>query len=74
MTNQINAKGKYKEQIEDLKESIELLKESDNLLGFEDDGSGEEYTSMIHQKGRNAKEKALDCIIKACNVIMNEVD
>jgi len=74
MSNQITAKERYKVQIADLLEAIELLNESDNLLGYEDDGSGEEYTSMIHQKGRNAKEKALDCIAKANNVLINEED
>lgn len=62
MTNKINAKGIYARQIEQLLEAISYLEESDNMLGYEDDGSGKEYTEQHHAIGMVAKKHAINCI------------
>lgn len=70
MTNQINAKGIYNQQIEELLNAIKLLNESDNKFGFVDDGSGEEYTKLQHQIGKKALSEAIDNIAKAQMVLI----
>ena len=70
MTNQINANGIYDEQIDNLKSAIEYLKESDNKLGFEDDGSGKQYSIAQKQIGYKYLSDALDYISKAQMVLM----
>ena len=71
MTNQINANGIYEEQINNLMSAIECLKESDNKLGFEDDGSGIQYTIAQHQIGQKYLSDALDLMAKAQMVLMD---